>query len=167
MANFKWIENSNLLNSNAHLICHQVNCQGKMASGVAKAIREKWSIVYDKYMDICNTRQQSLGYVQIVPLSDYYHNSNQCVVNMFAQDRYGYDGFKYTNYEAFYQCLTEIKKFAKEHSTVKTIAFPYRIGCDRGGANWKIIFTMIYEVFKDTDLNIEIISLNNIEKSHV
>jgi hypothetical protein len=86
---------------------------------------------------------------------------------MFAQDRYGYDGFKYTNYEAFYQCLIEIKKFAKEHSYVKSIAFPYRIGCDRGGANWKIIFTMIYEVFKEADLNIEIVSLNNIEKSHV
>ena len=115
-------------------------------------------------MDICNNRQQFLGYVQIVSLSDYYHNSNQCVVNMFAQDRYGYDGFKYTNYEAFYQCLREIKNFAKEHPFVKSIAFPYRIGCDRGGANWKIIFTMIYEMFKDTDLDIEIVSLGEIKE---
>jgi O-acetyl-ADP-ribose deacetylase (regulator of RNase III) len=164
MATIYKYENSDLTNSRAEIICHQVNCQGKMASGVAKAIREKWSIVYDKYMDICNNRQQSLGYAQFISLSDYYHNSNQYVVNMFAQDRYGYDGFKYTNYEAFYQCLTKIKKFVNEHETVKTIAFPYRIGCDRGGANWNIILTMIYEMFKDTDLNIEIVSLGEIKE---
>jgi O-acetyl-ADP-ribose deacetylase (regulator of RNase III) len=113
-----------------------------------------------------NNRQQYLGATQFVRLPDLERNNwgDQYVVNMFAQDRYGYDGFKYTNYEAFYQCLKEIKNFAKEHSIVKTIAFPYHIGCDRGGANWKIIFTMIYEVFKDTDFNIEIVSLGEIKE---
>ena len=162
MATIYKYENSNLLNSNAHLICHQVNCCGKMASGVAKAIRDKWSIVYDKYMEVCDNRQQSLGYTQFVPLSDYYHNSNQCVVNMFAQDRYGYDGFKYTNYEAFYNCLREIVYFIKHNSYIKSIAFPYKIGCDRGGACWKVIYAMIEDAFKDLDITIEIHSLNKI-----
>mgnify|MGYP002509055859 FL=1 len=40
-----------LFDTNCDYICHQVNCRGKMNSGVAKAIREKWPIVYDKYVD--------------------------------------------------------------------------------------------------------------------
>ena len=35
--------------SDCDIICHQVNCQGVMNSGVAKAIREKWPEVYDNY----------------------------------------------------------------------------------------------------------------------
>ena len=35
--------------SNADYICHQVNCQGVMGSGVAKAIRDKWPQVYEEY----------------------------------------------------------------------------------------------------------------------
>ena len=169
MANFKWIENYDLTKSKADIICHQVNCHGKMGSGVAKSIREKFPTVYNMYTDICFNKKQVLGNVQIVCLSDIERNtfSNQYVANMFAQNRYGYDGARYTDYEAFYNCLETIKRFAKEHYAVKSIAFPYRIGCDRGGANWKIIFTMIYEVFKNTDFNIELISLNNIEKYNV
>ena len=169
MANFKWIENSDLTKSKADIICHQVNCQGKMGSGVAKSIREKFPTVYNMYTDICFNKQQVLGNVQIVRLLDIERNtfSNQFIANMFAQNHYGYDGARYTDYEAFYNCLETIKRFAKEHYAVKSIAFPYRIGCDRGGANWKIIFTMIYEVFKNTDFNIEIISLKNIEKYNV
>ena len=41
MREYKLI-NGDLLNANTDFICHQVNCQGKMNSGVAKAIRNKW-----------------------------------------------------------------------------------------------------------------------------
>ena len=40
----------NLLDTNCQYICHQVNCQGKMNSGVAKAIRDKWPEVYIQYL---------------------------------------------------------------------------------------------------------------------
>ena len=152
------IVKGDLLDAKEKIIAHQVNCQKRMNSGVAKAIREKYPIVYEIYQE---TKPQ-LGYTDFI--NAIRNGDGHYIANMYAQDRYGYDGFKYTNYEAFYQCLTDIKKFAKEHSIIKSIAFPYRIGCDRGGANWKIIFTMIYEVFKDTDFNIEIISLGEIKE---
>ena len=38
--------------SNCDIICHQVNCQGKMNSGVAKAIRAKWPKVYEESCEI-------------------------------------------------------------------------------------------------------------------
>ena len=35
----------NLLESDCDYICHQVNCQGVMNSGIARQIREKWPII--------------------------------------------------------------------------------------------------------------------------
>ena len=42
----------------------------------------------------------------------------------------------------------------------KTIAFPARIGCVRGGANWNVILKMIEEVLGE-DYNVEIWRLDN------
>ena len=44
----------NLLDSNCDYICHQVNCQGVMGSGIARQIRERWPEVYKDYYDHCN-----------------------------------------------------------------------------------------------------------------
>lgn len=42
-----------LLTTNANYICHQVNCQGRMGSGVARQIREKYPTVYQWYKVRC------------------------------------------------------------------------------------------------------------------
>lgn len=43
------IIDGDLFTTNAQIICHQVNCQGKMGSGVAKQVREKYPHVYEEY----------------------------------------------------------------------------------------------------------------------
>lgn len=142
----------NLLDSDCDYICHQVNCQGVMGSGVAKQIYEKWPQVYKEYL--LAGREQDIGYgdkqlswgymlghIQVVPISD-----SQSVINMFAQENYGYDGKQYTSYEAFSSCLQEILLNCKHGST---IAFPFKIGCDRGGADWGVIYHMIVKVLSD------------------
>ena len=150
------IKNGDLLSSECDYICHQVNCMGKMNSGIAKQIREKWPIVFQNYMAKCNFNHSSgyirpeelLGDIQFVPLYEDYHKDikRQQVINMFSQYGYGYDGLRYTSYDAFWTCLKAIKKNIPKG--VK-IGFPYHIGCDRGGANWRIIETMIREVLED------------------
>lgn len=139
----------NLLDTNCQYICHQVNCQGKMNSGVAKAIRDKWPEVYTqylkKYVDADGYADELLGEVQHVPISDI-----QCVINMFAQENYGYDGRRYTSYDAFWSCVNRIAVTVPKNSS---IAFPGRIGCVRGGANWDVIKNMIEVVLgKDYDV---------------
>ena len=153
--------NGNILDSGADIICHQVNCQGKMNSGVAKAIREKWPEVYIKYMEsneiIWDKAHEHgrmiwnhmLGQIQVVFIAD---KKTMAVVNMFAQENYGYDGRRYTSYDAFWSCLGEIKRTINPGLR---IAFPARIGCVRGGANWDVILTMIKEVL-GADYNVEI-----------
>ena len=138
-----------ITNSNCDIICHQVNCQGAMNSGVAKAIREKWPEVYVNYKFWCdiNAAEDLLSREQMI-LVDY--EPDRYVVNMFAQLNYGYDGKRYTSYDAFWNCLNELKQEMPEDAT--SIAFPYKIGCVRGGANWKIIRAMIEEVFAGRDV---------------
>ena len=134
--------------SNCDIICHQVNCQGVMNSGVAKAIREKWPRVYEEYRETHKQfREQNQSPLKMTLISDI--SKNQKVANMFAQEFYGYNGQRYTDYEAFYQCLCAVRNSAGPQDT---FAFPYKIGCVRGGANWNIIKTMIEEVFVGRDV---------------
>ena len=152
--------NGNILDSGADIICHQVNCQGKMNSGVAKTIREKWPDVYIKYMEsneiIWDKAHEHgrmiwnhmLGQIQVVFIAD---KKTMAVVNMFAQENYGYDGRRYTSYDAFWSCLGEIKR---NINPGLRIAFPARIGCVRGGANWNVILKMIEEVLGDYNVEI-------------
>ena len=146
----------NLLESDCDYICQQVNCQGKMNSGIAKQIREKWPVVYQNYMAKCNSNHLSgyirsellLGDIQIVGLWENFYETDfhQSVINMFAQQHYGYDKRRYTSYDAFWNCLNLIKQSV---TTDKKIGFPYNIGCGLGGANWNVILTMIDTVFTD------------------
>lgn len=136
----------NLLDAPVDYICHQVNCQGRMGSGIAKQIRERWPIVYERYLTLYNTkgidvRYELLGEIQVVNVE-----SNRNIVNMFGQESYGYDGRRYTSYDAFWACLGKIKEQVPKGSK---IGFPYKIGCGLGGANWPVIFQMIMEVLEE------------------
>lgn len=138
----------NLLNATEDVICHQVNCQGKMNSGVAKAIREKWPEVFTGYtahIDMCFGTP--LGGICSVPIN----GGHQEVVNMFAQFSYGYDGKRYTSYDAFYNCLQAIERAIPKDMS---IAFPFKIGCDRGGADWEVIYAMIQTVLGGREVTI-------------
>ena len=137
--------------SDCDIICHQVNCQGAMNSGVAKAIREKWPEVYEVYNTWCTRFAWSkdlLGKMQAIEIDSI---KKRYVVNLFAQQYYGYEGARYTDYEAFYNSISHLA-IELAAAPKKTRAFPYKIGCVRGGANWNIIRTMIEEVFKDRDV---------------
>lgn len=154
----------NLLESDCDYICQQVNCMGKMNSGIAKQIREKWPIVYQNYMAKCNFSHPSgyirpellLGDIQIVGLWENFYETDfhQSVINMFAQQHYGYDKRRYTSYDAFWNCLNLIKQSV---TTDKKIGFPYNIGCGLGGANWNVILTMIDTVLADYTVEIYVL----------
>ena len=133
------IINGNILDTDCNIICHQVNCQGVMGSGLAKQIREKWPCVYDVYKKRVSPKE--LGKICLVNIVG--NVPIQGVINMFAQDGYGRDGRRYTSYDAFWSCLHEIRNILPKGDS---IAFPDHIGCGLGGANWNIIRAMIEEV---------------------
>ena len=161
MINFR---NGNLLDADVEYICHQVNCQGRMGSGIAKSIRERWPVVYDEYrakfdemeeklIEVCGSWESQvdvsdvlLGDVQLVRVGD-----NKTVVNLFAQQYYGYDGKRYTSYDAFWTCLGKMRETVPVGAK---IGFPDHIGCGLGGANWEVILTMIEEALNGYDVYI-------------
>ena len=161
MINFR---NGNLLDADVEYICHQVNCQGRMGSGIAKSIRERWPVVYDEYrakfdemeeklIEVCGSWESQvdisdvlLGDVQLVRVGD-----NKTVINLFAQQYYGYDGKRYTSYDGFWTCLGKIRETVPAGAK---IGFPDHIGCGLGGANWEVICTMIEEALNDYDVYI-------------
>ena len=142
-------------------IVHQVNCQGKMGSGVAKRIKDEYPIVYKNYMAKCLSAENPENVyttIQLVPLYDNYTEDGwnpQCC-NFFSQFDYGYDGKRYTSYDAFWICLNRLKQCVPKGSS---IAFPANIGCGLGGANWNIILQMIIEVLGQ-DYEIYIVDYN-------
>lgn len=148
-----------MLEAKLDYYCHQVNCQGRMASGIAKSIKTKWHRVYDDYIAKCDSIRNKviemcgdweshidvsevlLGDIQLVPV-----DVDKTVINMFAQQYYGYDGKRYTSYDGFWSCLGKIRE---QIPCGSKIGFPDHIGCGLGGANWEVIKTMIWEALSE------------------
>lgn len=139
------IVNGDLLEAKENIIGHQVNCRAKMNSGAAKAIRNKYPIVFKHYVKECSN--EKLGECQLV-----FVESSKWVANLFAQKNYGYDGKQYTIVSALRSSLITLCEKAKEHNL--TVALPYKIGSDRGGADWNEVYAMIEDVFQDYEVTL-------------
>ncbi|GAA4848816.1 hypothetical protein GCM10023310_28810 [Paenibacillus vulneris] len=140
----------NLLEAVEPIIGHQVNCQSVMGSGVAKQIKQQFPDVYKAYLQYCSQHKQHLlGRCQIVERNE---GSGTFVANLFGQEYYGRDKRKYTDYDAIRSAIVQLHDFAREHHYA--IALPYKIGCDRGGGDWEIVYGMIHEIFTDVQVTL-------------
>ena len=140
-----------IIRTNCGLIAHQVNCMGKMGSGVALAIKNAFPKVYLNYINYCASEKAEnlLGKTLIMPASNQVTHHTHYVANMFAQIDYRGDK-RHTNYDALFDCLSCVLKFAKDHNL--SIALPYKIGCVRGRGDWNgIVYPMICDIFKNED----------------
>lgn len=159
-----------LFDTNAKFICHQVNCAGKMESGVALQVRQKYPHVYKEYKKVAS--EDMLGEVQIIPVNSKFighepgdiwcgmkvkgFRETQWICNLFAQKSYGYDGKQYTSNEALRQCFKKLAGMVheKNNNFGQTIAMPYKIGCCRGGSDWSDVANIIEEEFKDCNVEL-------------
>lgn len=148
------IKEGNVFDSDANIICHQVNCQGVMGSGVAKEVRERFPNVYWQYRHLCDGHTRYtfdlLGTAQIILVSD--KNNGLYIANCFGQDKYGYDGHQYTDTDALMEAFTCVAKQARANNW--KVAMPYKIGCCRGGANWDTVERIIEDAFQGVDVEL-------------
>ena len=132
-----------ITNINTGIIMHQVNCMGVMGSGVAKAIKTKWPIVFAEYKIKCDSSlgsKELLGYFQTVEITN-----DLKIVNSFTQLNYGTD-FKQTVEDLLITNIKELDNYAK---TLGVNAYvPHFIGCGLGGGDWSIIEAAL----KETDI---------------
>ena len=140
------IVKGDILQAKENLICHQVNCQGVMNSGIAKSIRQKFPKVYKSYKNTVNKYIEEnninnlLGRVVGVDIGD-----NKWVVNMFGQFTYGYDNRQYTRTEALFECFKEVRKIAEKNNL--SVAIPHGVGCGLGGADWEQVENLLLIAF--------------------
>ncbi|MEE1302742.1 MAG: macro domain-containing protein [Bacteroidales bacterium] len=143
-----------IFESGADIICHQVNCQGVMGSGVAKQVREKYPPVYRAYKEWCDKEEpeELLGKSQFVPLMNLWQQPKEDellgIINIFGQLDYGY-GKCHTDYDALKHAFERINLFIHLFEYQPIIAFPYKFGCARGGGDWNVVRGMIEEAFQD------------------
>lgn len=143
-------KNGDMFTSNATYLCHQVNCMGRMGSGIAKTVREKFPNVYAEYIRLCNSKDITPN--SLLGTTQFVKCGVKIIANLFSQRDYGYDGKQYTNYDAFRRCLRYIQANAPAGSS---IAFPYKIGCGLGGGKWEIILAIIEEELAE-DYHVEV-----------
>ena len=119
------------------LIIHGVNCQGKMGSGVALAIKMKWPVVYTRYMEHVQGRE-ALGKVQFIPIEDGLY-----IGNCWTQEFFGNDGKIYADRGALRRCLFQALAFCETHGLeLKTP----KIASGLAGLNWDADVVPIFEL---------------------
>lgn len=139
-----------LVDATERYILHGCNAQGVMNSGVAKAIRERWPIVYTEYKEFIEQASLEFEKKDIVGMicTSYVKPrpelldkvSWQIVINGITQERYGKDGQLYVSYDGIRSVMRECERRFRG----KEIAMP-KIGSGLGGGDWDVISEIIEE----------------------
>lgn len=127
----------NITEASEKYIAHGCNAQGKMRSGVAKAIRAKWPEAYNEYKAIYDHEGLELGSIVYVHA---FKAPCPVICNCITQEFYGRDGKQYVDYDAIRSCMKELNLVA----TGDAIAIP-KIGSALGGGDWNHIVSIIEE----------------------
>lgn len=130
------------------VIVHQVNAQGVMGSGVAKAIKDKWPQVYGAYKMHYDEGLCGLGSMHMVRITGELH-----VCNLVGQRYYGRDGKQYTDYEAQAKALHSLKDWMNYHYRESKDVHHPMMGAGLGGGDWYITSRLIEDIIgKNTTL---------------
>lgn len=124
------------------ILCQQVNCQGVMGAGLAKAIADKYPQVKNTFdNNYKKNKGGQFGKYQIVQIA-----KNLYVANIYSQDGYGNgpkNGITYTDKDALVRCIADI---CSKHPEL-VVYLPHvkgktkvdGIGCGLAGEKWENI----------------------------
>jgi O-acetyl-ADP-ribose deacetylase (regulator of RNase III) len=119
------------------VVMHGCNAHGVMGSGVAKVVRAKWPLAYERYHAFCKGYEGSpdlMGKVVIVNVTPEDGPLNSLfIANAITQQNYGRDGKVYASTDAIADALATTVAFA---SALDLPVFLPPIGCGLGGLNW-------------------------------
>jgi O-acetyl-ADP-ribose deacetylase (regulator of RNase III) len=132
-----------------NIAAHSCNCQNTMGAGIALQYKKRYPQVWEADCKAAKEGTNILGNFSMARIAE-----TKWVYNMYTQLHYG-NNLRFVNYEYFYRCLEAICKEAGiiNHMIFPlfkpmTIGFPYLISCGRAGGSWKVIHSMIDDVFE-------------------
>jgi O-acetyl-ADP-ribose deacetylase (regulator of RNase III) len=141
--------NGNIFDSNADIICHQVNCCGLMGSGIAKQVRSLYPSTFKIYKEMCDHAPNKSNLLGIA-LIDRVSPSLE-IAHLFGQIVPSTVGIQ-TNYSALKKSLFALARERKG----KKIAIPYGMGCGLAGGDWGIVSKIIENAFEYYNGEVEI-----------
>ncbi len=139
----------NILDIQAGIIVHGVNCRGVMGSGVAKKLRDMYPKLYSSYRQYVDSQAGAMGNSETLLGHVHWYEPTKelAIANAFTQDAYGQDGAKYVSYDAIHDAFKIIGASAVFNK--RPIYFPM-IGAGLGGGSWEVIKTIIEDVVPDS-----------------
>lgn len=117
--------------------------------GLAGKIKNMYPEVYEADQK-AKPEEKKLGEVMFVRLESPT-DSLRYIVNMYTQPNISCD-LRMTNYEAVARCLEVLRN--KITNKKLTVAFPYYLASDKGGADFSVIRAMINSTFEDSGINV-------------
>lgn len=142
----------NLLNTDANVIAHGVNCRGGFGSGVAGQVARQYPHVRKAYLDKFNTKGWALGEVQFVPIDKHQW---YWVANMATQDTFGGPGV-HADYPAIKRCFDTVLRFCEDSEY--DLAIP-KVGAGLAGGDWPTIEGIIRDLLAKRDVEVTCYSL--------
>lgn len=137
--------------NNINVILHGCNTQGKMKSGLAKQISEKYpkAVEVDQYA--LKYGENKLGRFSVAILDD-----EKRIINGYIQDEIGTEKRR-VNYESLYQILEMLEQIlsnANKNEGKNYILGIPAIGCGLAGGDIRILKAMLEVVFKESELKV-------------
>lgn len=120
---------SNKDNNPKPILLHCCNNWGAMGSGIALEIRNRIPSAYKNYLQ------------SVYVLGSISSDDDNLVVNLVAQDGF-VSGKKSISYDALVECLEKTKNKFTGHQYV----IPYKMGSDRAGGDWGIVYCLCCQV---------------------
>jgi O-acetyl-ADP-ribose deacetylase (regulator of RNase III) len=128
------------------LIVHGCNAQGKMESGFAGKLRNKFPDAYKIY----KTAEEAHG-LMLGDINGYTDTDGHIIVNAITQEFYGNDkSIVYVDYEAVEKALSTVARFAAQLPGGIPIHLPF-IGGGLANGNRDKLLEIFERVFKDSD----------------
>jgi len=140
------------------IIGHCCNDLGRMGSGVAKALLDKWPKVRSDYVgwhktNSHNNQEFTCGKVQFVAVED-----DIVVANIIGQHGLKeQNGVPPVRYWALREGCAFIRKVCKHYNA--TAHFPYLMGCDLAGGKWEEVEKILKEELIDKGIQVTVYDL--------
>ena len=145
------IKKGNVLNEERGIIVHGCNCYNNngmpvFGAGIAREIRERFPSAYQAQEFVIRKRGSlTLGNISTAMID----RDMKYIINANTQQETGYG--RQVSYDAVDVCFRKVKEFRFENELDHLpVIFPM-IGAGLGGGSWRVIQTIIEEIFPDPE----------------